>query len=271
MPLAPVQLSVKLLVVVKAPVPWLPESDFGPDHAPDAVQDDTLEDDHTSDVEPPLPTEDGFAENDNAGAVDAVTVTVTERVVLPLLPVQARVNVLVAVSWLMVWLPLGIAFAPDHAPEAEQLVALLDDQVSVVEEPLDTDDGEAPMDTVGAPGPGGGGVDAELLSPVVLPAPPQALSMATMAATPRNRTVSRRGECMPTQRVIMIARVLPTGRVGVTAANAGAPKELHGREQRKQRQYRIEIRAPPQRAAAAGFLAAAGYRYRRRAVVIRNR
>ena len=54
---------------------------------------------------------------------------------------------------LIVWLP-EVAFAPNHAPEAEQLVALLDDQVSVVEPPLVTDDGFAVRLSVGALGEG---------------------------------------------------------------------------------------------------------------------
>jgi hypothetical protein len=47
--------------------------------------------------------------------------------------------------------------APDHAPEALHDVALVEDQVSVEEVPLVTDEGFAEIDTVGAGGGGGGG------------------------------------------------------------------------------------------------------------------
>jgi hypothetical protein len=54
---------------------------------------------------------------------------------------------------LIVWLP-EVALAPDQPPEAEQEVALVEDQVSVKDPPLVTVAGFAASDTVGA----GGGV-----------------------------------------------------------------------------------------------------------------
>jgi len=56
------------------------------------------------------------------------------------------------------WLP-EFAMAPDHAPEAAQEVALVEDQVSIDDPPLVTDAGFAESDTVGtgkdaAPAPG---------------------------------------------------------------------------------------------------------------------
>ena len=42
-----------------------------------------------------------------------------------------------------------VALLPDHAPEAVQEVALVDDQVSVEDPPLATDVGFAVSDTVG--------------------------------------------------------------------------------------------------------------------------
>ena len=47
------------------------------------------------------------------------------------------------------WLP-EVALLPDHAPEAVQEVALVDDQVSVEDPPLAIDAGFAVSDTVGA-------------------------------------------------------------------------------------------------------------------------
>ena len=46
------------------------------------------------------------------------------------------------------WLP-EVALLPDHAPEAVQEVALVDDQVSVEDAPLATEVGLAVSDTVG--------------------------------------------------------------------------------------------------------------------------
>jgi hypothetical protein len=54
---------------------------------------------------------------------------------LPPGPVHAREKVLVAVSAPVERLP-EVALAPDHAPEAVQLVASVDDQVSVELAPL---------------------------------------------------------------------------------------------------------------------------------------
>ena len=64
------------------------------------------------------------------GATD----TVTERLALPPAPVQVRMNVLVVVSELRVWLP-DVALLPDQAPDAVHEVASVEDQLRV-EEPL---------------------------------------------------------------------------------------------------------------------------------------
>jgi hypothetical protein len=71
-----------------------------------------------------------------------------------------------------------IAFAPVHAFDAVQVVALVDDHVSVEPLPLFTDVGFAPIKTVG----GGaiGGVGEGLVG--VSPPPPQPLSDATHTA-----------------------------------------------------------------------------------------
>jgi hypothetical protein len=69
-----------------------------------------------------------------------------------------------AVSAPVGWLP-EVALAPDQAPEAEQEVAFVEDQVSVEDPPLATDVGFAASDTV-IPG---GGSESELSS-----LPPQA-------------------------------------------------------------------------------------------------
>ena len=76
---------------------------------------------------------------------------------------------LLAVSGPVGWLPEGI-MAPDHAPEAEQEVASVEDQVSIEEPPLATDVGFAVSDTVGA----GGVPPPEPVNVTGSPAPPQA-------------------------------------------------------------------------------------------------
>ena len=53
---------------------------------------------------------------------------------------------------------------PDHAPEAEQEVVFVEDQVSVEDPPLATDDGFAASETVGAVG--GGGAELWVLLPL---------------------------------------------------------------------------------------------------------
>jgi hypothetical protein len=75
-------------------------------------------------------------------------VTVADALALPPAPVQVRVKLPLAVSAPVDWLP-GVAFVPDQSPEAVQLVALVEDQISVEAAPLVTDVGFAVSDTVG--------------------------------------------------------------------------------------------------------------------------
>lgn len=67
----------------------------------------------------------------------------------PPLPVQVMVNVVVALSAPVDCEPL-VPRAPDQPPEALQLVALVEDQLSVELPPLDTPVGVALKDAVGA-------------------------------------------------------------------------------------------------------------------------
>ncbi len=76
------------------------------------------------------------------------TVALLVAGVVPLAPVHVRVNVVVALSAPVLALPL-IASLPDHPPEAVQLLALLEDQLSVEAEPLLTVAGLADKLTVG--------------------------------------------------------------------------------------------------------------------------
>jgi hypothetical protein len=72
-------------------VVYVPEVVFEPVHAPDAVQLVVLVDDQVSVDVPPEATDVGEAENVSVGAVELVTVTVTERVIVPPDPVHASV------------------------------------------------------------------------------------------------------------------------------------------------------------------------------------
>ena len=98
-----------------------------------------------------------------------VTVTVADALAVPPDPVQARENVLVPVTGPVDCVP-EVALFPDHAPEATQEVASVDDQVSVEEPPLATDTGFAASDTVGAGG--GGGVPDTITVADALALPP---------------------------------------------------------------------------------------------------
>jgi hypothetical protein len=68
LPPSPLQVSEKVLLVLSAPVDWLPEVALEPDHPPEAVQDDALVEDHVSVDAPPLTTDVGFAVSDTVGA-----------------------------------------------------------------------------------------------------------------------------------------------------------------------------------------------------------
>jgi hypothetical protein len=92
--------------------------------------------------------------------------------------VQARLNVLVVVNAPVDWPVLSeSALLPDHALEtglleAEQEVALVDDQVSVEDPPLATELGFAARDTVGAGGGGGMPETATVAEALILPPAP---------------------------------------------------------------------------------------------------
>ena len=77
--------------------------------------------------------------------------TVTSLALVPPGPVQLNVNLLSVVSGPTVCVPV-IAFVPDHAPEAAQLVAPVDDQESTEEPPEAIEVALAVRVTVGATG-----------------------------------------------------------------------------------------------------------------------
>ena len=63
----PVQARANVLVLVNAPVDWLPEVALAPDQAPEAVQEVASVDDQVSVDDPPLAIDVGFAASDTVG------------------------------------------------------------------------------------------------------------------------------------------------------------------------------------------------------------
>jgi hypothetical protein len=148
-PPVPVQLSVKVLFVVNAPVEAVPDVPLLPIQAPLAVQLVALVDDHVSVLALPLATLLGLALIATVGAEGALTVTVTDCTAVPPTPVQLSVNVLWATSAPVDSEP-EIPLLSDHDPLAVQLVAFVDDHVSVLALPLTTLLGFAPRVTDGS-------------------------------------------------------------------------------------------------------------------------
>jgi hypothetical protein len=161
----PVQARANVLLLVNAPVDWLPEVALAPDQPPEAVQEVAFVEDQVRVEDAPFATDVGFAASDTVGT-GGDTVTVADALPVPPGPVQERLNALVLVNAPVDWLP-EVTLALDHAPEAEQEVALVEDQVSVDDPPLATDVGFAARDTVG-----GGGVPGTVTVAEALPLPP---------------------------------------------------------------------------------------------------
>jgi hypothetical protein len=133
-------------VALKAPVAFVPLVAMVPDQPPEAVQAVALVETQVR-VEPaPLATLVGLALSVTLGGV-AETVTVADCDAEPPVPVQVRVNFVVAVRAPVLPEP-AIASAPAH--EALQEVALVDDQVNVDAAPLLTVLGFAERVTDGA-------------------------------------------------------------------------------------------------------------------------
>jgi hypothetical protein len=134
------------VVALKAPVAFVPLVATAPVQPPEAVQEVALVETQVR-VEPaPLATLVGLALSVTLGGV-AETVTVADCDAEPPVPVQVRVNFVVAVRAEVLWEP-EVASAPAH--EALQEVALVDDQVNVDAAPLLTVLGFAERVTDGA-------------------------------------------------------------------------------------------------------------------------
>jgi hypothetical protein len=90
----PVQERLKMLVLVNAPVDWLPDVALPPDQPPEALQEVAFVEDHVSVEDAPLATDVGFAAIDTVGACGGggvpETVTAADVLAVPPEPVQLR-------------------------------------------------------------------------------------------------------------------------------------------------------------------------------------
>jgi len=136
-------------VALSAPVLALPLVGSFPDQPADAVQLLALLDDQLSIADPPLLTVVGLALRPTVGGAE--TLIVTDWLALPPRPLQASVKVVVALSAPVLALPL-VGSLPDQPPEAVQLLALVEDQLSIADPPLLTVVGLALRLTVGLTG-----------------------------------------------------------------------------------------------------------------------
>lgn len=147
LPPAPVHERLKVASFDNGPMLCVPDVARLPDHAPDAVHDVVLALDQVRELTPLRSTQLGAAANVIVG-VAAATVTATLRLPVPPAPVHASANVVLLVRFGIVAEP-EVARFPDQPPLAVQLVALVDDQFSVVEPLNATEVGVAVSVTVG--------------------------------------------------------------------------------------------------------------------------
>jgi hypothetical protein len=121
---------------------------FVPLQPSDAVQLVAFVELHVSVDALPLATAVGLAARVTVGGGDALTLTMTLRLLLPPVPEQVNVKVVLVVSSGVLAVPL-VGVAPLQPPEAVQLVAFVELQVNVDAVPLTTLVGLALSATVG--------------------------------------------------------------------------------------------------------------------------
>ena len=117
-------------MALSAAVVTVPLVDFVPLQPPEAVQLVEFVELQLSTEVWPLAIDVGFADSDAVGAGGGPTVTVTDCCAVPPAPEQDRVKVFVAVSAPVETEPL-VACTPLQPPEAVQLVAFVELQVSI--------------------------------------------------------------------------------------------------------------------------------------------
>lgn len=175
-PPGPVQLKVKVVITESGPVDWLPLVALAPAQPPSAVQLVALVVLQVSVAEPPPATIVGDAVSVTVGAEEAATETVTDWLPEPPGPAQVRVNVVVALSAPVDWLPL-VARAPLQPPLAVQPVALVELQVSVADWPFSIEAGAALNVTAGT-----GGVTVTVTVRLLVPPGPVQVSVKSDVA-----------------------------------------------------------------------------------------
>jgi hypothetical protein len=146
LPPTPEHTSVKLVVVVNAPVDWLPPVVLVPVQPPDALQAAASVEVHVSIDEPPLATAVGCASSVTVGG--GTTLTVADWLPLPPGPEHVSMKVVVAVSAPVDCVPLR-DLVPLQPSEAVQVEALVTFHVRVDDPPVAMDVGLAVSDTEG--------------------------------------------------------------------------------------------------------------------------
>jgi len=148
LPPGPVQVKVYVVLASRAPVDSVPLAALLPDQPPEAVQEVDLVDDQVIVALLPWETVLGLVLIRTVGAA-AATDTVADCIAVPPKPTQVSVKVELVFIGPVDCEPLGFRL-PDHAPEAEQLLAFRLLQVSVAESPEATVLGLACRVTTGA-------------------------------------------------------------------------------------------------------------------------
>ncbi len=131
-PPLPVQVSVYVVFCVSSGVCWLPCNARAPLQPPEAVHDCALLTVQLNvEIKRGLPAVGSTFRSmtGDVGVLSAMTETLRE--VLPPVPLHCSVYVRLLVMPAIVWLPVS-AFVPLQDPDAVQLVALLEDQLSTV-------------------------------------------------------------------------------------------------------------------------------------------
>lgn len=181
-PPAPVQLSEKVVPVVRSALVSLPDGPRGPVQPPAAVQEVAPVVDHCNCVAEPRATLADDADRTSVGAVgEDATATAAVVVAEPPAPVQLKVKLVPLPSAGVGWVP-AVALAPLQPPVAVQALELLDDQVSTLTPPGATVAGLADRVTVGAAGVAGG-VTVTVVEALAAPPVPEQLRSYVLVAT----------------------------------------------------------------------------------------
>jgi len=148
-PPSPAHSRVNIVVACSGAVDSEPLAPRTPVQPPLPVQDAAFVDDHASVEMPPGASESGLAVRISVGSGGGFAVTVTLFEIVPPLPVQASVKVVVVASAPVDSVPL-VDFVSLQPPLAMQLVAFVDDQLSIEGSPVVTESGLAVSVKVGA-------------------------------------------------------------------------------------------------------------------------